>query len=66
MEGTNLVLDEELVRECQELTGIGTRHALIEYALREVRRRGRQKRLLELRGTVAWEGDLAAWREGRD
>lgn len=62
---TNVVLDDDLVRECRKLTGIDTRRALIDYALREVLRHGRQRRLLELKGAVDWEGDLSAWREGR-
>ena len=62
---TNVVLDDDLVRECRKLTGIETRRALIDYALREVLRHGRQRRLLELKGAVDWEGDLSAWREGR-
>ena len=62
---TNVVIDDELIKECQELTGIKTRRALIDYALHEVRRRSRQKRLLELKGTVKWEGDLDEWRKGR-
>jgi len=56
---TSVVLDDKLVEECQALTGIKTRRALIDYALHEVRRRGRQKRLLELKGSVDWEGGLA-------
>lgn len=63
---TNVVIDDELVKECQMLTGIQTRRALIDYALHEVRRRGLQKRLLELKGSVEWEGDLAEWRKARD
>jgi Arc/MetJ family transcription regulator len=63
---TNVVLDDELVKECQKLTGIQTRRALIDFALNEVRRRGRQKRLLKLKGSVGWEGDLAEWRKARD
>jgi len=63
---TNVVIDDDLVKECQELTGIRTRRALIDYALHEVRRRGRQKRLLELKGTIEWEWDLTEWREARD
>jgi Arc/MetJ family transcription regulator len=43
---TNVVIDDEVVKECQKLTGIRIRRALIDYALHEVRRRGRQKRLL--------------------
>lgn len=62
---TNVVLDDKLVEECQKLTGIRTRRALIDYALHEILRRGRQKRLLELKGKVAWEGDLSSWRETR-
>ncbi|MBN1676835.1 MAG: type II toxin-antitoxin system VapB family antitoxin [Kiritimatiellae bacterium] len=62
---TNVVLDDELVEKCQKLTGIATRRALIDYALHEVLRHRRQRRLLELKGSVKWEGDLAAWREGR-
>jgi len=65
MTRTNVVLDDELVEECQELTGIQTRRALIDYALTEVRRRGRQRRLLTLKGTVKWEGDLDTWRQAR-
>jgi len=59
------VIDDELVKECQKLTGIKTRRALIDYALHEVRRRGRQKQLLKLKGSVKWQGDLANWREAR-
>ena len=62
---TNVVLDDELVEECQKLTGIKTRRALIDYALHELLRHRRQRRLLELRGTVDWEGDLDAWRATR-
>lgn len=62
---TNVVLDDDLVEECLKLTGIRTRRALIDYALHEVRRRGRQKRLLELQGTVEWDGDLTEWRKAR-
>ena len=62
---TNVVLDDELVEECKKLTGITTRRALIDFALRELRRHGRQRRLLELKGAIKWEGNLEAWREAR-
>jgi len=65
MSRTNVVLDDGLVEECQKITGIKTRRALIDYALHEVLRHGRQKRLLELKGSVKWEGNLSAWREAR-
>ena len=62
---TNVVLDDELVEECQKLTGIKTRRALIDYALHELLRHRRQRRLLELKGSIKWEGDLDTWRESR-
>ncbi|MCK5132351.1 MAG: type II toxin-antitoxin system VapB family antitoxin [Candidatus Sabulitectum sp.] len=65
MSRTNIVLDDELVDECKELTGIKTRRALIDYALQELRRIARQRRLMELKGSVDWEGDLAVWRKER-
>jgi Arc/MetJ family transcription regulator len=57
---TNVVLDEALVAKCQRATGIRTRRALIDHALQEL-----QRKILELRGKVTWEGDLSAWRRGR-
>ena len=65
MTRTNVVLDDMLVEECQKLTGINTRRALIDYALRELRRHQQQRRLLELKGSVEWKGDLGSWREAR-
>jgi len=62
---TNVVLDDDLVTKCQKATGIATRRALIDHALRELLRHRRQKKILELQGKVHWEGDLAAWRKGR-
>ncbi len=62
---TNVVLDDELVKKCREATGIKTRKGLIDYALNEVLRRKQQKKILELKGKVEWEGDLASWRKGR-
>ena len=62
---TNVVLDDELVEECQRLTGIETRRQLIDFALHEVLRHARQRRLLKLKGSVRWEGNVAAWRKAR-
>jgi Arc/MetJ family transcription regulator len=61
---TNVVLDDKLVEKCQKATGIKTRRALIDHALHELLRRERQKKILELKGAIQWEGDLKAWRQG--
>lgn len=62
---TNVVLDDDLVTECRKETGIQTVRALIDHALRELLRHQRQKKVLELKGAVRWEGDLDTWRRGR-
>ena len=65
MTRTNVVLDEALVGECRKITGISTQRALIDHALRELLRHGRQKKVLELKGRIAWQGNLRSWRRGR-
>ncbi len=65
MTRTNIVLDEALVKNCRKLTGIPTQRSLIDYALRELLRHGQQRKVLELKGRIAWEGDLPAWRRRR-
>ena len=62
---TNIVLDRELVEEALRMTGMKTRRELVDHALRELIRHKNQRRLLELKGTVQWEGDLSEFREGR-
>jgi Arc/MetJ family transcription regulator len=66
MKRTNIVLDEKLVAKARKLTGIKTQRALIDHALREIVRREEMKRLLELEGTIEWEGDLSEMRRGRE
>lgn len=63
---TNVVLDEDLVEAGLEITGLKSRRALIDYALRELLRRESQRGLLDLKGKVDWEGDLASMRQKRE
>lgn len=65
MKRTNIVLDEKLVREGLKTTGLKTRRALVDHALKELVRRERQMGLRALKGKVAWEGDLQAMRKTR-
>jgi len=59
MKRTNIIIDERLMKAGLKATGIKTRRALVEYALRDLLRRESQKRILELKGKVHWEGDLS-------
>jgi Arc/MetJ family transcription regulator len=62
---TNIVMDEELVRQGLKATGIKTRRALVHHALQELVRREKQKGLLDLKGKVRWTGNLNAIRRMR-
>jgi len=65
MKRTNVVLDEQLLSRGKKLTGIKTTKGLLEHALKELIRRRNQKRILELKGKVKWEGDLFQMRKMR-
>lgn len=65
MQRTNIVIDEQLLGSCLRATGIKTRRALVDHALREILRREKQAKILKLKGKVEWEGNLAEWRKGR-
>jgi len=65
MKRTNIVLDEKLVRAGMKTTGMKTRRALVDHALRELVRREKQLGLLALKGKVRWEDDLDQMRNTR-
>jgi len=62
---TNVVLDQQLIAEALDLTGLKTKKAVIEEALRTLTRLKRQERVRALRGQLRWEGDLDELRAGR-
>jgi Arc/MetJ family transcription regulator len=62
---TNVVVDEELVAAALKSTGLKTKRAVIEEALRTLIRLKAQEQVRSLRGKLQWKGDLAAMREGR-
>ena len=63
---TNIVIDEDLVERALKATGIKTRRALVDFALRDLLRRESLKRILELKGEIRWEGDLKSMRQTRE
>jgi Arc/MetJ family transcription regulator len=62
MKRTNLVLDEKLLEEATRLSGEKTYSAAVQLALRELVRRARARKIFELRGLGAWEGELSHMR----
>jgi len=62
---TNVVIDDDLMAEALETTGLATKKAVIEEALRILVRLKKQEKVRTLRGKLHWEGDLNGMRQGR-
>lgn len=65
MKRTNLVLPAPLLEEVVRLSGEKTYSAAVTVAMEEFVRRARARQILRLRGSGAWEGDLALVREDK-
>ena len=61
----HVVVDDELMARAMESSGLGTKRAVIEEALRTLVRLKSQAKVCELRGKLCWKGDLDELREGR-
>lgn len=62
---TNIVIDDALMAEAMRSSGLRTKRAVIEEALRILIGLRSQAQIRELRGKVTWEGDLETMRLGR-
>lgn len=62
---TNIEIDDDVMREAQELAGTSTKRETVDLALRELVARRRALGMVALRGRFDWEGDLAAMRRDR-
>jgi Arc/MetJ family transcription regulator len=62
MKRTNLVLDETLLNEAKALSGARTYSEAVQRALLDYVRRIRARRILELRGSGLWLGQLTTMR----
>ena len=62
---TNILIDDDLMKAALEATGLPTKRAVVEAALKLIVRLRAQEGIRELRGHVAWEGDLEGSRRSR-
>ncbi|MEI6708292.1 MAG: type II toxin-antitoxin system VapB family antitoxin [Methylococcales bacterium] len=60
---TQVLLDKEILEQALQITHLKSKRELLDYALRELIRHEKQKKLLDLKGAICWEGDLSAMRE---
>lgn len=63
--GTNIEIDDGLIAEAMAATGLPTKKATVEEALRQVVRRHQQRQAVADMAGLGWDGDLDAAREGR-
>lgn len=62
---TIVEIDDELLARAMRAVGIATKRATVEEGLRLLIRQSEPQAMRSLRGKVAWEGDLDAWRRER-
>lgn len=59
---TNIVIEDALMDEALKVTGVRTKREAVELGLRTLVRLRRQEDIRQLRGKIAWNGDLEAMR----
>lgn len=62
---TNIEIDDALIREAMEISGLETKKAAVEEGLRLLIKFKRQGEVKALFGQVRWEGNLDESRRGR-
>lgn len=59
---TNIVIDQQLINTALELSGLKTKRAVVEAALKTFIQLEQQRQIKKWRGKLAWEGDLEKMR----
>jgi Arc/MetJ family transcription regulator len=55
---TNIVIDDELMRQVLKLTGLRTKREAVELGLKALLRLKHQEAIRNYRGKLDWQGDL--------
>ncbi len=59
---TNIIIDDDLMKEAMALSNIKTKKAVVELSLKLLVQIKKQEQLKSLRGKLKWNGDLEAMR----
>ena len=62
---TNIDIDDELMSRALAASGLRTKKAVVEEALKLLVRLRSQEKIRDLRGKIQWEGDLEQMRRNR-
>ena len=60
---TNIMINDDLMSQALDLTGIKTKREAVEAGLRLLVQLKRQEKIREARGKFRWDGDLAEMRQ---
>jgi Arc/MetJ family transcription regulator len=60
---TNIVIDDQLMGQALELSGLNTKKEAVEAGLRLLIAMKKQESIRQFRGKLTWEGDLDAMRK---
>ncbi len=62
---TNIVIDDDLMRQALKVSGCKTKREAVDEALRLLVRLGHQERVRDLRGKLHWRGSLDEMRRDK-
>lgn len=62
---TNIVIDDNLMRDVLRASGLKTKREAVEEGLRTLLRLKRQEEIRKFRGKLAWKGNLEKMRSDR-
>lgn len=60
---TNIVVDDQLMEQALELSGLKTKKQAVEEGLRLLIAMKKQESIRQFRGKLTWQGDLDAMRK---
>jgi Arc/MetJ family transcription regulator len=61
----SIEIDDKLMQDALQATGAKTKREVVELGLKTLIRLGQQAEAKQLRGKIAWEGDLDAMRAAK-
>lgn len=62
---SNIVIDDEVIKEARGLTSLKTKRDIVDFALRSLVKNLKRKKLLTIRHKGLWEGNLKEMRRKR-
>ena len=62
---TNIVIDDELMADVLQLTGLKTKREAVELGLKTLVNLKKQEKIRQFRGKLPWQGDLDEMRTER-